>query len=484
MRKTHRPLVVAALMMSLFMAAMEVTVVSTAMPTVIADLGGLELYAWVFTAYMLSSTVTVPIYGKLADLYGRKPIILFGIGLFLIGSMASGQATTMAQLIAFRALQGLGAGAMQPIALTIVGDIFSIEERGRMQGLFGAVWGVAGLSGPMLGGLIVKAIGWRWVFYVNIPAGILSALLLSFALVENIEKKKHKLDVLGALLLSSGLIVLLASGRGSSFWPSFLVGVALLGAFVAVERRTAEPLLPLDLFRMRFMSIASVAGALIGGAMVSTTTYIPLFVQGILGGSPTDAGGAITPMVVGWPIASALGGRFLTRIGFRPLIVLGFLIAATASFAFAWLIGPDATLTLPHITTAAFGVGLGFANTALLIGVQSSVSWQQRGVATASTMFFRSIGGALAVGLTGRILADGIAKASSGSSEVASSLLGPEHGRGLGDALLAELSGALQASLGTIFWVVAALAILAFVVSLGIPELRGKESPDAAPQRA
>lgn len=484
MAKTHRPLVVAALMMSLFMAAMEVTVVSTAMPTVIADLGGLELYAWVFTAYMLSSTVTVPIYGKLADLYGRKPIILFGIAVFLVGSMASGQARTMDELIAFRALQGLGAGAMQPIALTIVGDIFSIEERGRMQGLFGAVWGVAGLSGPMLGGLIVKAIGWRWVFYINIPSGILSALLLSVALVENIEKKKHKLDVLGALLLASGLIVLLASGRGSSFWLSLLVGLALLAAFIAVERRTAEPLLPLDLFRMRFMSVASIAGALVGGAMVSTTTYIPLFVQGVLGGSPTDAGGAITPMVVGWPIASALGGRFLTRIGFRPLIVLGFLIAASASLLFAVLVGPSSTLTLPHITTAAFGVGLGFANTALLIGVQSSVSWQQRGVATASTMFFRSIGGALAVGFTGRILADGIAGASSGSSELASSLLGPEHGQGLAPDLLHELSFALQSSLGTIFWVIAGLALSAFAVSLAIPELKGKESAEAEPQRA
>lgn len=477
MPKTRRPLVVAALMMSLFMAAMEVTVVSTAMPTVISDLGGLELYAWVFTAYMLSSTVTVPIYGKLADLYGRKPVMLFGIAVFLIGSILSGQARTMTGLIAFRALQGLGAGAMQPIALTIVGDIFSLEERGRMQGLFGAVWGFAGLSGPMLGGLIVKAIGWRWIFYINVPFGIVAALLLSFALVENIEKQKHKLDVLGALLLSASIIVLLVSG--SSFWLSLAIASALLAAFLWVEGRAAEPLLPLDLFRRRFMAVASVAGALIGGAMVTTTTYVPLFVQGVLGGSPTDAGGAITPMVVGWPIASALGGRLLPRVGFRPLVVLGFLIAATAATAFATLIGPNASLTLPHITMAAFGVGLGFANTVLLIGVQSSVSWQQRGIATASTMFFRSIGGALAVGLTGRILADGIAKASSGSGESVSTLLGPDHGQSLGPELLSALSSALETSLGTIFWVVAGLALAAFTVSLAIPELKSGGSATA-----
>lgn len=481
MRKTHRPLVVVALMMSLFMAAMEVTVVSTAMPTVIADLGGIELYAWVFTAYMLSSTVTVPIHGKLADLYGRKPVMLTGIAVFLLGSILSGQATTMAALIAFRALQGLGAGAMQPIALTIVGDIFSVEERGRMQGLFGAVWGFAGLSGPLLGGLIVKTLGWRWIFYINVPFGILAGCVLFWALVENIEKQKRKLDVLGAVLLAATIISLLASGRGSSFSLSLALGAAFLVAFVVVQRRAPEPLLPLDLFRSRWMAVASIAGALIGGAMTTTTTYIPLFVQGVLGGSPTDAGGAITPMVIGWPIASALGGRFLTRVGFRPLVVLGFSIAATAALVFAALVGPESTLRLPHMTMAAFGVGLGFANTALLIGVQSSVSWERRGVATASTMFFRSIGGALSVGLTGRILAEGIARAQGGSPEVASQLLSPE-GADLAPEVLASFSSALEASLGTIFWVVAVLAASAFVVSLAIPELRARA--EAEPQEA
>ena len=456
MRKTHRPIVVAALMMSLFMAAMEVTVVSTAMPTVIADLGGLDLYAWVFTAYVLSSTVTVPIFGKLADLYGRKPIILFGIAVFLIGSMASGQARTMTELIVFRALQGLGAGAMQPIALTIVGDIFSIAERGRVQGLFGAVWGVAGLSGPMIGGLIVKSLGWRWVFYINVPFGILAAGLLVFALVEKIEKRKHKLDIAGALVLAAGIVAFLAPAEGSTYWLLLALGVALLGVFVLVEKHAAEPILPLDLFRNRFFSISSFGGALIGGAMVTSTTYIPLFVQVVLGGSPTDAGGAITPMVIGWPIASAIGGRLLMRVGFRPLVVLGFFLAAGGACTFAYLAGPGISLSVPHFTMAAFGAGLGFANTALLIGVQSSVSFERRGVATASTMFFRSIGGALAVGLTGHILADAVEGGSHGN-------VTPER--------LREMAGALEAPLGTIFWVTASLAIAAFAVSLAVPEL-------------
>ena len=209
MRQTNRPLTVAALLLALFMAAMEMTVVSTAMPTVVADLGGALHYAWVFTAYMLASTVTVPFYGKLADIYGRKPVMLVSLALFLFGSMASGQARTMEQLIVFRAIQGVGAGGMQPVAITIVGDIFKLEERARMQGVFGAVWGIAGLVGPLAGGLIVALLSWRWVFYVNVPFGLLSAVLLVVALHESIEKKKPSLDVLGALTLGGSVIALL-----------------------------------------------------------------------------------------------------------------------------------------------------------------------------------------------------------------------------------------------------------------------------------
>src|SRR3954449_6509485 len=204
--KTNRPLTVVSLLLSLSMAAMEMTVVSTAMPTVVGDLGGIHYYSWVFTAYLLTSTVTVPIYGKLADLYGRKPVLLAGIAIFLVGSMASGLAQGIGALIAFRALQGLGAGAMQPTTLTIVGDIYNLEERARMQGVFGAVWGVAGLIGPLLGGIIVATLSWRWVFYVNVPFGILSAVLLAFFFVESVEKKAHRLDIAGATLLSLSVV--------------------------------------------------------------------------------------------------------------------------------------------------------------------------------------------------------------------------------------------------------------------------------------
>src|SRR5947209_7833647 len=214
--KTNRPLTVVALLLSLSMAAMEMTVVSTAMPTVVGDLGGIQLYSWVFTGYLLTSTVTVPLYGKLADLYGRKPVLLFGIALFLAGSMASGLSRSIGALVAFRALQGLGAGAMQPTTLTIVGDIYNLEERARMQGVFGAVWGVAGLIGPLLGGLIVKVLSWRWVFFINVPAGIASAALLAGSLHEEVEHRRHSLDVLGAGLLTLGLAALLFGTHGGA----------------------------------------------------------------------------------------------------------------------------------------------------------------------------------------------------------------------------------------------------------------------------
>src|SRR5690349_17207279 len=397
--KTNRPLTVASLILSLSMRAMEMTVASTAMPAVVRDLGGIHYYSWVFTAYLLTSTVTVPMYGKLADLYGRKPVLLLGIAIFLVGSMASGLSKSIGALIAFRALQGLGAGAMQPTTLTIVGDIYSLEERARMQGLFGAVWGVAGLVGPLLGGVIVKYLSWRWVFFINVPAGIASAALLAVALHEEVEHRRHSLDLLGAGLLTLGLTALLFGAHGKrSSAIGLPVAAACLLIFFVVERRAKEPVLPLDLFRQRVMAVATAAGALVGAGMISMVTYVPLYVQGVLGGSPTQAGASITPMVIGWPIASAISGRVLPRVGFRPLVRTGLLVSALAAVAMAMFLRPGASLRVPQAASALFGVGLGLANTALLIAVQTSVEWRQRGVATASTMFARTIGGTLAVG--------------------------------------------------------------------------------------
>ena len=458
------------------------TVVSTAMPTVVGDLGGIHFYSWVFTAYLLTSTVTVPLYGKLADLYGRKPVLLFGIGVFLVGSMASGLARGIGTLIAFRAVQGLGAGAMQPTTLTIVGDIYNLEERSRMQGVFGAVWGVAGLVGPLLGGIIVKYLSWRWVFFINVPAGIAAAAVLMIALHEDVSHRQHSLDWAGAGLLTVGLSALLFGAQGGSASAIGLpVAAVLLALFVIVERRAVEPVLPLGLFRQPVIGVATLAGALVGAGMISMVTYVPLYVQGVLGGSPTEAGSAITPMVIGWPIASAISGRALPRVGYRPLIRSGLAISAAAAVAVALLLRPGASLHVPQTMSALFGVGLGFANTALLIAVQTSVEWRQRGVATASTMFARTIGGTLAVGALGAILSAALVSDPSLPPGAADRLLGPEHGAGLAPTVVHALANSLQGGLETVFWAIAGISIVAAITSLFFPRLAiGAQSRDHA----
>lgn len=483
-RQTNRPLTVVALLLGLFLAAMEMTVVSTAMPTAVGDLGGIHLYAWVFAAYMLTATVTLPIYGKLADLYGRKPVMLVGLALFLAGSFLCGHAKSMNTLILFRAIQGLGAGAIQPIAMTIVGDLFDVHRRARIQGILGAVWGLAGLIGPVLGGAIVHWASWRWVFYVNIPLGLGCAAVLTFAYHEKVERQDHRLDFAGAALLSITVVLSLLASRsraeGLGFLPAAAVALAL---FLWVERRADEPLFPLDLFSRRVMAVASATGALVGAAMISVVTFVPLYVQSVLAGSPTDAGTTIAPIAIGWPISSTLAGRMLPRTGYRTLIRGGLALTFCAALGLSFLLRPGADLWSLRLTMFIYGLGLGFANTPLVIAVQSSVPWKRRGVATASTMFSRSIGGTFAVGVLGAVL--GAALAAGGAPPGAvDKLLGPERSF-LPPALVRSLSGALQGGMEGIFHAVAVIAFAGFAVSLLFPAIgiapRGSATDDPPP---
>ncbi|MFT3776292.1 MAG: MDR family MFS transporter [Minicystis sp.] len=483
-RRTNRAVTVIGLVLALAMGALEATVVSTAMPSVVGDLGGIELYAWVTTAYLLTSSITVPIYGKLADIYGRKPVLLFGIAVFLLGSAASGAAATMTQLIVFRALQGVGAGSMQPVAMTVVGDIFDVSERARIQGVFGAFWGLFGFIGPAIGSFCVEHLTWRWVFYLNLPFGVAAAAILIFALHEEIEKRPHVLDIKGALLLMAGLTLLLLATSGAvprlGVWAG-LGAAALLVVFLFVERAAAEPVLPLPLFARPIMLNASITGAIVGGAMLATTTFIPLFVQGVLHGTPMQAGMAFTPMLVGWPVASTLSGRFIPRVGFRPLIRGGLAITAIAGVGLAFF-GERYGLRGLRVMTGLFGVGMGMSNTALVIAVQSSVGWDQRGIATASTMFFRTIGGALAVSGMGGVLNAVLASTPGISHDLASRVLRPEGVRDLDPDLLARVGDALARGVGWIFWLIAGSTVTAFVVSLWFPALpRPGERATAAP---
>jgi MFS family permease len=347
------------------------------------------------------------------------------------------------------------------------------------------VWGVAGLAGPLLGGALVHWLSWRWVFYVNVPLGLGCAAVLQAAYHEKVERHDHRLDLAGALLLAGAVLALLAATRSRATGAWALPAALLLGLlFVVVERRAAEPLVPLDLFAHRVIGVASATGALVGAAMIATVTFVPLYVQSVLGGSPTAAGGAIAPMAVGWPIASALSGRVLHRVGYRPLIRGGLTISFLAAVGLALLLRPGVPGWLPQLLTALYGVGLGLANTPTVIAVQTSVPWNRRGVATASTMFFRTIGGTVAVGVLGGLLAATLGGGPATPEQV-EQLLGPERAL-LDPSLLVAVSGALQAGMTRLFWASAAIAGAALLVGLAFPAVavQTARAPGPAPAPA
>ncbi len=479
----NRPITVVAILLSMFMSAMEATVVSTAMPTVISELRGLELYGWVGAIYMLAMTVTMPIWGKLSDVLGRKPVMLMGLLIFLTGSMLSGAATSMVMLIAMRGIQGMGAGALQPVALTIIGDIFTLEERARIQGIFGAVWGFAAMIGPLMGGLIVASLSWRWVFFINLPFGLLSgALLIVFydevrdPEPEGTTKRRRSIDLGGAVLLSGAVLSLLLGVGGRAWQLSLPLSLVLFGAFVFVEQRVVDPLLPMALLARPVIRVASMCGGLMGSVMMGVIMYIPLYVQSVLHGTPTEAGTAVAPMLVGWPIASAISGRILPKTGYRPLVRGGMTLVCIGSVLVYFALGWGSVALRP--ATFILGTGMGLANTALLMAVQESASHSERGVATASTMFFRTIGGAIVVGALGSLIAAQLRGKI--PEHVLDDLLGPEHGKTIAPALLTEYETSIAAAMKPVFGIVTLLGIGAFFAGLRFPKVAPKGTAELA----
>lgn len=482
MTKKSKITIIVALMLGMSLAALDTTIVGTALPSIVGKLGGITLYSWVFSAYLLTSTTTVPIYGKLADLFGRKPLFLFGSAVFLLGSIASGAAQSMVQLIIFRAIQGLGAGAVLPMVLTIIGDIFALKERAKVQGLFSGVWGVSSVVGPALGGLIVDHFSWRWVFYINVPFGLLSAFLLIISLKENVERKKRSLDYLGTFLLTGAIVALLfALLQGGTAWawaslPSiglFVLAALLFVLFIFQEQRVSEPILPLSLFANRIISVASIGGLILGVVMFGVTTYVPLFVQGVKGGTATSAGITLGPLLLAWPIAATFSGRLVIRYGYRSVASIGAFLAVVGMFLITLFNGGTG---LPFIVIAMLvtGTGLGLASTAFILSVQNAVPWHQRGIATASTQFVRTIGGTIGVAIMGTILNAQMALHFSPifahfpavvahlPTGIAPSnvLLTPEVRASLPTDFLSQLQTALAQSL---FWVYVLMLLLAIV---------------------
>jgi EmrB/QacA subfamily drug resistance transporter len=406
----RRRAITAGLLLGMSLGALEATVVSTAMPTVIATLGGLSHYSWVFSAYLLTSTASVPIWGRLSDLYGRRRMYLLGVAIFLIGSVMSGAATSMFTLIAARAIQGLGAGAIIPMSMTIVGELYTLAERARTQALFSGIWGVASIAGPLVGGYITDALSWRWVFYLNVPFGFCCMAVIALAYPATRTTRQVQVDWLGAALLFSGISTLLIAigGDGGSTVAWLAATVVLLGGFVLAQRRAVEPILPLSLVRLPVISRTIVVVFLVGIAMFGAIAFIPLFVQSVQGGTATQAGQVLTPLFLGWVVMSIVAARVTVRLGYRVSAITGSILMTTGFLGLS-LLDSHSPRTLLLASCTILGAGMGMQMLSLLLAVQHAVDRSQLGLATSLNQFSRSIGAALGVSAMGAILARGLA---------------------------------------------------------------------------
>jgi len=457
-------------MLSLFMASMESTVVATAMPTIVSQLGGLSSYSWVFSVYMLASTTTVPVYGKLSDVYGRKPVYAVAMLLFLIGSLLCGFSQSMGQLIAARAVQGVGAGGLLPLAFIIIGDLFTFEQRARMQGVFSGVWGISSVVGPLLGGFLVDHVSWHWVFFINVLPGLLALTLVWRAWVDRpraADAVRPAVDYAGAVLLTVSVVVLLL-GLFEFGTPTggalMLAALLMFGGLAWVEHHAADPVLPLALFRDRLFAIACLHGVLAGWAMFGSTAYVPLFVQAVLGTSATEAGATLMPLLIGWVLSSIIGSRLLLTVGYRTIALVGSGLLVIGTFMMTQL-GATTGAALLLGSLALMGVGMGLSIPAFLIAVQSTVRRESHGTATSTVQFSRSIGGTLGVSvmgavltaqLTAGLLAAGIDPASVSLNALLDPIAGASNA-----ALDGTLRTVLASAIQSVFWLAFGAAVLA-----------------------
>ncbi len=439
---THRPLVLAAVMAANFMIAIEATIVSTAMPQIVGQLGGLPLYSWVFAAFLLTQTATTVVFGKLSDLIGRKTVMLVGIAIFLVGSILCGFAWSMPSLIVFRLVQGVGAGAVQPIAMTIVGDLYSAHERGKIQGWLASVWALSAVLGPLAGGLIIQHFSWAWIFWMNLPIGALAAAGFWAYLHEKAARGRGRIDHLSAGMFTVAIAAIMADLTALSTSGRLEIGLTTLVAVVAVvlfvlqERRSPEPMISLELWGRRPIAAANAASLLAGMVMIGLTTFLPMFVQGVMQKSPLIGGFALSAMVLGWPIGATVGVRGFRRFGVRSVLRVGGVLIPFGSLVFLVLDGESSPI-VAGLGSLVVGLGMGLSSSASIILIQEIVDWSERGSVTASYLFARSLGSTFGATVFGAVLNFGLLR--SGHAGATSEQL---------RQLLEQGSDAVRASLG------------------------------------
>jgi EmrB/QacA subfamily drug resistance transporter len=474
--KSRRPLVLATIMLATFIVAIETTIVATAMPRIVGQLGGFTYYSWVFSSFLLAQSTTTPIYGKLSDMFGRKPIVVGGILLFLAGSLLCGFAWSMTSLIIFRALQGLGAGAIYPVSMTVVGDLYSLEERSRAQGMLAVAWAVSAVIGPLAGGVIIDSFSWAWIFWINLPLGVVTIAGFLLFLREKVERRQAQIDYAGAILFSIAIVSLLLILTDTDASGVVLAGLAILfivvGAlFIRQEKRAAEPIISINLWTRRLIATSNTATLLAGMALIGLTTILPIYVQGVLGRTPIEAGVTLTTLVFGWPLAVMLSGRLYRTFGIRPTARAGSFMFPLGAL-FLLFLTSDGGLVLMSVGSFLMSFGMGIISITGIVLVQESVEWSMRGSATSSIIFSRGLGNTLGATALGAILSVGIKHYGSGE------LAGRLHAllnepSGLGElAGNADIRMVFFHALYWSFWGVVLVAILAVISTWLIPQAK------------
>lgn len=484
--KSGRALVIASVMASMCMVALEATIVSTAMPQIVAELGGLRLYSWVFSAFLLAQTGLTVVFGNLADIYGRKPVMLWGIGIFVIGSVLAGFAWSMPAMIVFRLVQGVGAGAMQPVAMTIVADLYPARERGKIQGYLASVWAVSAVLGPFIGGLIIRNVSWAWVFWINVPVGCIAAVGFMTFLHENSPHERRSLDIVGAITFTVAIISLLiglteignsSTNTATALGLCFLFAVA----FVLQERRTVNPMVSFALWGHRPIAAANSVALLSCMALMGLTTFVPIYVQIVLQRSPVVAGLSLTTMLVGWPLGATFTARQFHRFRLHHLLVAGTLLLPVGAFVFV-LLNPQSSPVLAGLGSLIMGLGMGIQSVSSLVLVQEMVEGRERGTVTASNLFSRNLGSTLGATALGAVLNHGLARATSGApvtSDQLRQLLQAPLSSAPGDVTLRL---ALQHSLNLTFWAMFAIAVLTVATAFLVPSVELKHAgPEIRP---